>query len=93
MKRSIVILMMTVMAGGAAVTARAAEDAPAATTSAKQNADFCKTHCNIMDLEKKIDSLKAQSGSEKMAMKDHLEKDIAQYEKKLTELKAKLDAM
>lgn len=56
--------------------------------------EMCKKHCNIMELEKKIDALKSQAASaDKTATIEHLKKDIEAYEKKLAEKKAELDSM
>lgn len=66
---------------------------PAFAGMEKHDDAMCTTHCNIMDLQKKVDGLKAQqAGSDKVATKEHLRKDIEQYEKKLEELKAQLEA-
>lgn len=60
----------------------------------KHNDKMCAKHCNIMELEKKVDALKSQATSaDKAATIDHLKKDIEAYEKKLAEEKAELDNM
>jgi hypothetical protein len=58
----------------------------------KHDSAMCTKHCNIMDLEKKVNALKAQqSSADKTATKEHLKKDIETYEKKLEQLKTELD--
>jgi hypothetical protein len=62
----------------------------------KMNMDtkMCAKHCNIMDLEKKVDALKGQAASaDKTATKEHLMKDIEAYEKKLKDLETELGDM
>ena len=59
----------------------------------KHDDAMCTKHCNIMELQKKVDALKkAENTQDKLATKEHLKKDIEMYEKKLQELKAELDA-
>jgi hypothetical protein len=59
----------------------------------KHGEAMCDKHCNIMDLQKKVDALKAgQQAQDKLATKEHLKKDIEAYEKKLEALKAELEA-
>lgn len=92
MKRMILMVMATTMvAGGTAMSAKAAETPSSATTATAKD-DFCRTHCNLMDLRKKVDSLKTQqNGPDKLATKEHLKKDIDRYEQELRDLKAKLE--
>lgn len=71
-----------------------AEDAKMDKAEMKHSATMCEKHCNIMDLEKQVSSLKNQAATAgKQASKDHLKKDIEAYEKKLQDLKAELDGM
>ena len=54
---------------------------------------MCKKHCNLMDLEEKVKTLKSHaSTADKIATKEHLQKDIEAYKKKLQEIKKELDA-
>jgi hypothetical protein len=65
-----------------------------AKTDMKHQATMCEKHCNLMELEKKVESLKAQAASEsKTITKDHLKKDVEAYEKKLQDLKTELEGM
>lgn len=60
----------------------------------KHSAAMCEKHCNLMELQKKVDLLKSQGATAgKMATKEHLKKDIETYEKKLKEMGTELDEM
>jgi hypothetical protein len=66
---------------------------PAFSEMSKHDDAMCTKHCNIMDLQKKVDSLKSQQNTaDKTATKEHLRKDIEVYEKKLQEIKQELEA-
>ena len=61
-------------------------------TTMKHDTMMCAKHCNIMDLEKQVNALKAQAASaDKAATKAHLKKDIEVYEKKLKDLEEVLE--
>lgn len=60
----------------------------------KHDSMMCTKHCNIMDLEKKVNALKGQAASaDKTTTKAHLQSDIKMYEEKLKEMEADLDGM
>lgn len=83
MKRSILMLAAAAFLMGG----------PAFADMTKHDDAMCKTHCNIMELQKQVDALKKSANStDKLATKEHLKKDIADYEKKLEDMKAELNA-
>lgn len=66
---------------------------PVFAEAVKHDDAMCTKHCNIMDLQKKVDALKAgEQSQDKLATREHLKKDIEAYEKKLEAMKSELDA-
>ena len=89
-KYALMLAGMALLIGGPVL----ADDMKMDKTMMKHDATMCAKHCNIMDLEKKVEALKGQAATaDKTATKDHLKKDIEAYEKKLKDLQTELNEM